>query len=138
MSGKAGKAASRDAADWQRLDMWLWCARAAKARSDCARLVEEGAVRLNRQPTVKAHAKLRIGDVLTMALRGEVRVWRVMALAARRGPAPEARLLYEEVPEGGGAGDRPDPCAEPRAAAYRGAGEVRPDSTDPEDHHQEL
>jgi ribosome-associated heat shock protein Hsp15 len=137
MSAKAGKAAARDEAEWQRLDMWLWCARAAKARSDCARLVEDGAVRLNRQPTAKAHAKLRIGDVLTMALRGEVRVWRVMALAARRGAAPEARLLYEEVPEGGGDSGRPDPCAEPRAAAYRGAREVRPDSTDPEDHHQE-
>jgi ribosome-associated heat shock protein Hsp15 len=99
MSAKAGKAAAREAAEWQRLDLWLWCARVAKGRSDCARLVEEGAVRLNRQPTVKAHAKLRTGDVLTMALRGEVRVWRVMALAARRGPAPEARLLYEEVPE---------------------------------------
>jgi hypothetical protein len=59
-------------------------------------------------------------------------------LAARRGSAPEARLLYEEVPEGGAAAERPDPCAEPRAAAYRGAREVRPDSTDPEDHHQEL
>jgi ribosomal 50S subunit-recycling heat shock protein len=26
-----------------------------------------------------------------------VRVVRVVALAARRGPAPEARLLYEEI-----------------------------------------
>jgi ribosome-associated heat shock protein Hsp15 len=112
----------RDEAEWQRLDLWLWCARVAKARSDCARLVEDGAVRLNRQPVVKAHARLRIGDVLTMALRGEVRVWRVMALAARRGPAPEARLLYEEVPEsGGGAGPAADPCAKSSPAAYEGA-----------------
>jgi ribosome-associated heat shock protein Hsp15 len=134
MSAKAGKAAG-DTAAWQRLDLWLWCARVAKARADCARLVEDGAVRLNRQPTVKAHAKLRIGDVLTMGLRGEVRVLRVLALATRRGAAAEARLLYEEVPEGGGAGA--DPCAEPQRAAYRGAPEVRPDSADPEDHHQE-
>ena len=83
------------------------------------RLVEQiGAVRLNRQPTVKPHARLRIGDVLTMALRGEVRVWRVIALAARRGPAPEARRLYEEVPEA-----RPgsNSCAEDSPAAYEGA-----------------
>ncbi|MBX9699478.1 MAG: hypothetical protein K2X74_08575, partial [Acetobacteraceae bacterium] len=51
-----------------------------------------------------------VGDVLTFALgsgdragRG-VRVWRVLALAARRGPAPQARLLYEDL----SGDDRPD------------------------------
>jgi ribosome-associated heat shock protein Hsp15 len=83
--------------DWQRLDKWLWCARFMKARSDCARLVAGGLVRINRQPTDKPHARLRVGDVLTVPLRGAVRVVRVQALATRRGPAPEARLLYEEV-----------------------------------------
>ena len=57
---------------------------------------------LNRQPTDKAHARLRVGDVLTLPLRGQVRVVRVVALAERRGPATEARLLYDEVPEDGG------------------------------------
>lgn len=83
--------------DWQRLDKWLWCARFMKARSDCARLVAGGLVRINRQPTDKPHARLRVGDVLTVPLRGAVRVVRVQALATRRGPAPEARMLYEEV-----------------------------------------
>jgi ribosome-associated heat shock protein Hsp15 len=88
-------------ADWQRLDLWLWCARLAKARSDCARLVETGAIRLNRNPTDKAHARLRVGDVLTLALHGKVRVWRVAALAGRRGPPAEARLLYEDLSDNG-------------------------------------
>jgi ribosome-associated heat shock protein Hsp15 len=88
-------------AGWQRLDLWLWCARLAKTRADCSRLVAGGAVRLNRQPTDKAHARLRVGDVLTLALRGQVRVWRVVALAARRGPPAEARLLYEDLSEDG-------------------------------------
>lgn len=83
--------------DWQRLDKWLWCARVMKARSDCAALVTRGSIRINRQPTDKPHARLRIGDVLTLPLRGQVRVLRVTALAARRGPANEARLLYEEI-----------------------------------------
>lgn len=87
--------------DWQRLDKWLWCARVAKTRAACARLVEEGGVRINRQPTDKPHARLRPGDVLTFALgsadRGVVRVWRVLALAERRGPAPEAQALYEDL-----------------------------------------
>ena len=68
-----------------------------KARSDCAGLVSEGAVRINRLPTDKAHARLRIGDVLTVAIRGDVRVLKVLALAARRGPAAEARTIYEEI-----------------------------------------
>ncbi len=83
--------------DWQRLDKWLWCARVMKARSDCAALVARGSIRINRQPTDKPHARLRIGDVLTLPLRGQVRVLRVTALAVRRGPASEARLLYEEI-----------------------------------------
>ncbi|MGE0415706.1 MAG: S4 domain-containing protein [Acetobacteraceae bacterium] len=83
--------------DWQRLDKWLWCARFMRARSDCAAFVAQGTVRINRQPTDKAHARLRVGDVLTMPVRGTVRVVRVVALAVRRGPATEARLLYEDI-----------------------------------------
>ncbi len=84
---------------WQRLDKWLWCARFMKARSDCARLVAGGLVRINRQVTDKPHARLRPGDVLTLPLRQDVRVVLVLALATRRGPAPEAQLLYEEIAE---------------------------------------
>jgi ribosome-associated heat shock protein Hsp15 len=86
--------------DWQRVDKWLWCARFMKARSDCARLVAEGALRINRLPTDKPHARLRPGDVMTLAWRGEVRVIEVLALAARRGPPPEARALYRDIPPG--------------------------------------
>ncbi len=85
---------------WQRLDKWLWCARFMKARSDCARLVGGGLVRINRQVTDKPHARLRPGDILTLPLRQDVRVVRVLALAARRGPAPEAQSLYQEIAEG--------------------------------------
>ena len=99
--------------DWQRLDKWLWCARMMRARSDCADLVTRGSIRINRQPTVKAHARLRVGDVLTIPIRGEVRVLRVSALAVRRGPAQEARLLYEDV------SDVPAPsCVAGETAAY--------------------
>ena len=96
-AGAAGEAEDRD---WQRLDTWLWSARFLKARSDCARLIHDGLVRINRQPTEKAHARLRPGDVLTLPLpRAGVKVVRVLALARRRGPATEARTLYEEIPE---------------------------------------
>ena len=91
----------REDKDWQRLDKWLWCARLAKTRSGCAALVERGAVRLNRQPVDKPAARLRPGDILTLALggpeRGVVKVWRVQSLALRRGPPAEARSLYEDL-----------------------------------------
>lgn len=87
-----------------------------RARSDCAALVEDGAIRINRQPTEKAHARLRVGDVLTVGLRGDVRVVRVAALAQRRGPAPEARLLYEELSDAPAAS-----CAASDSSAYRRA-----------------
>jgi ribosome-associated heat shock protein Hsp15 len=102
---------------WQRLDKWLWCARFLKTRADCARLVAGGGVRLNRQPTDKPHARTRSGDVLTLKLPGGVRVVRVLALASRRGPAPEARLLYEEIAESPTA----EGCAIPESSAYPGA-----------------
>ena len=89
--------AEQEDRDWQRLDKWLWCARFMRARADCAALVAEGKIRINRQPTEKAHAKLRPGDVLTVPVRGDVRVLRVVALAARRGPAAEAAMLYEDL-----------------------------------------
>jgi ribosome-associated heat shock protein Hsp15 len=62
-------------------------------------MVEKGVVRINRLPTDKPHAKLRPGDVLTLATgqgaSGQIILWRVLTLAERRGPAAEARLLYE-------------------------------------------
>ena len=93
------EAAGEDQA-WQRLDKWLWCARFMKARSDCARLVAGGSVRINRQATGKPHARLRPGDILTLPLRQQVRVVRVLSLASRRGSAPEAQALYEELADG--------------------------------------
>jgi ribosome-associated heat shock protein Hsp15 len=91
--------AEQEDRDWQRLDKWLWCARFMRARADCAALVARGSIRINRQATEKAHARLRPGDVLTVPVRGNVRVVRVLALAARRGPPVEAAGLYEEVGE---------------------------------------
>lgn len=85
-------------APFLRLDAWLWHARLARSKADCGALVEAGGFRLNRQPVTKAHARIRVGDVLTFIRQGEVRVWRVLALGTRRGPPAEARSLYEEVP----------------------------------------
>ena len=84
----------------QRLDKFLFHARFARTRLLAGRMVEAGCVRINRQVTEKPHARLRPGDVLTLALPIGVRVVRVRAIGLRRGPAPEARRLYEEIAEG--------------------------------------
>jgi ribosome-associated heat shock protein Hsp15 len=100
-----------------------------RARTDCAGLVAQGSIRINRQPTGKPHAKLRVGDVLTIPLHGSVRVLRVASLAIRRGPASEARLLYTDVspeddrPRDDRAGDISDvsatSCIPADSSAYR-------------------
>jgi ribosome-associated heat shock protein Hsp15 len=82
---------------WQRLDKFLFFARFCRTRAVAGELVAKGSVRINRQPTLKPHAKLRPGDFLTVALPQGVVVAEVLALAVRRGPAAEARRLYQEI-----------------------------------------
>jgi len=83
--------------DRLRIDKWLWFARIVKTRTLAQRLAVSGRVRVNREKNDNAARPLKIGDVLTIALDSGVRVLRVAALATRRGPAPEARLLYEDL-----------------------------------------
>jgi ribosome-associated heat shock protein Hsp15 len=52
---------------------------------------------VNRVRVVKPSHLVREGDVLTIALRGQVLVLRILAGGTRRGPPPEARLLYERL-----------------------------------------
>ncbi len=80
-----------------RLDKWLWQARFFKTRSLAAARVVEGAVRINGTPTQKRASMVSAGDVLTFAQAKSVRVIKVVALGTRRGPAPEAAMLYEDL-----------------------------------------
>jgi ribosome-associated heat shock protein Hsp15 len=86
----------------QRLDKWLWCARVVRSRTLAAQLIGGGKVRVNRMRVLKPSHLLHMGDVLTVALRGEVRVLEVLAVPERRGPPQEAKLLYREVAAGDG------------------------------------
>ncbi len=82
----------------QRIDKWLFFARAVKSRSLAAKLVQAGRVRLNRDKIDQPSHAVKAGDVLTITLERRVIVWRVLAPGARRGPAEEARTLYEDLP----------------------------------------
>jgi ribosome-associated heat shock protein Hsp15 len=105
----ATSASAADKSGGLRLDKWLWFARFVKSRSLATKLVVDGNMRINGAPSHKAHYAVKIGDVLTFALGKNIRVIKVAALGVRRGPAPEAQLLYEDL----------DPPA-PRATSSRG------------------
>lgn len=102
----------------QRLDKWLWFVRAIKTRTQAAQLVTEGKVRLNRQRVEKPSQPVRQGDVVTVNVRGHIRVLKVMAPGTRRGPPVEARTLYEDLTPP----PAPKPLADPHASRPAGAG----------------
>ena len=95
-------------ADSLRLDKFLWFARIVKTRALAQALAEQGRIRIAGRVVDRAHAPVRIGDVLSFAQRGAVRVLRIEALPARRGPPAEARALYSEISDGPRA-DRTEP-----------------------------
>jgi len=56
-------------------------------------------VRLNGERVAKSSRPVRPNDVLTFPQGNAIRVIRVLACAERRGPALEARGLYEDLSE---------------------------------------
>jgi ribosome-associated heat shock protein Hsp15 len=84
-------------ADSIRLDKFLWFARIVKTRALAQALAEQGRLRIHGRVVDRAHAPVRVGDVLSFAIRGRVRLLRVEALPSRRGPPTEARTLYTDL-----------------------------------------
>ena len=81
----------------QRIDKWLFFSRAVKSRSLAAKLVVAGRVRINRDKAAQASDLVKLGDVLTITLDRRIFVWKVLGAGVRRGPAEEARTLYEDM-----------------------------------------
>lgn len=108
----------------QRLDKWLFFSRAVKSRTLAQKLIESGVVRVNSERTIDTDHKVGEGDVLTMTVSRRLLVWRIRDAGSRRGPAPEAALLYEDLsPPPLPREDRPFP---PEAIALREPGTGRP------------
>ncbi|MCB6178728.1 RNA-binding S4 domain-containing protein [Rhodobacter sp. Har01] len=95
MAGPGG--ASPRPADRLRLDKWLWQARFFKTRSLAAAAVETGHIRVNGTPVSRPGRDIAPGDTLTLPQGNRVRLIRILALGARRGPAPEAQALYRDL-----------------------------------------
>lgn len=83
--------------DAMRLDKWLVHARFCKTREIAETLIRRSRVRINGRVVEKTHSLLRVDDVLTLPLRAGVKVLRVLALPARRGPPAEAQACYAEI-----------------------------------------
>ena len=115
-----------------RLDKWLWHARVVKTRSMAQKLVTAGNVRVNRERVTVPARSVQVGDTLTITLPRDVLVYRIAAIASRRGPFAEAQKLYvdlrttatdakpaEQDEDIGGSG-RPDKRQRRAIAALRG------------------
>lgn len=80
----------------QRIDKWLWHARFFKTRSLAAKVVQ-GGLRIDGEVTTKPARAVQPGQVLTFVAGNRTRVVRILGVAPRRGPAPEAKMLYEDL-----------------------------------------
>ena len=96
------------AEDRIRIDKWLWQARFFKTRGLAAAVVSSGHLRLNGVNMAKPGHDVRPGDVLTFAQANHIRVIRVVAPGSRRGPAEEARTLYDDLDAGNAGPPQPD------------------------------
>lgn len=85
-----------DTIDSVRIDKWLWAARFYKLRRIAAEAVKAGHVELNGA-RAKPARNVHIGDAVRIEKQQTVYEIVVRDLSAVRGPAPAARLLYEET-----------------------------------------
>lgn len=84
-----------------RIDKWLWYARFYRTRALAQRAAESGVLRLNSARVTKPSATVTLGDTVTVPRGRDVLAVRVLGCGTKRGPAPEARALYEVLTETG-------------------------------------
>jgi ribosome-associated heat shock protein Hsp15 len=106
--------------DAMRLDKWLWAARFYKSRSLAQAACDGGKVDVNAQAAKPSRA-VHPGDRIQLTLGEWRRELVVKALSERRGPATEARALYDDLSPP----PPPRPLRPPKAV-YRAPGLGRP------------
>jgi ribosome-associated heat shock protein Hsp15 len=81
-----------------RIDKWLWAARFFKTRSLAQTAIAGSRIKVNGERVKPAH-DLKVGD--SVVVRAGEYEWQlvVKGLSEKRGPAVQARLLYEETAE---------------------------------------
>jgi len=98
-----------------RLDRWLVAARMYKTRPVAQDHCRGGQVKVNGAPGDPDRG-VKVGDVVDATTPGGRRVWKVLALEVKRGPAALAKGLYDDLTP------PPPPATEPVALRERGTG----------------
>ncbi len=108
-----------------RIDKWLWHARFFRTRTIAQTFVTSGKVRLNSERVTKANQNVKPGDVLTFVREKQLCMIEISAIATRRGPAPEAQALYNDLSPPAAPTAKDDPNV-PAPTAHREPGTGRP------------
>ena len=66
-------------------------------RTQATKLIQSGKLRLNGDIITKPHRAASVGSILTFPKAKNIRVIKIVKLGQRRGPAPEAISLYEDI-----------------------------------------
>ena len=80
-----------------RIDRFLFFIRLAKSRTLAQSIIETGHVRIDGRRVAKPSEEVKVGQVVALPIRDQVRVIRVLDLPSRRGPAAEAQSTYEVI-----------------------------------------
>ena len=80
-----------------RLDIYLYYIRIFKSRSIATKFVFTNRLRISDQVTQKPHKMISIGDVLTMRIKDNIKILKVLDIPSRRGPYPESLNFYEDI-----------------------------------------
>ncbi len=83
--------------DGLRIDKFLWFSRLTRTRSLAQKIAEKGHIRCAGRRIDRAHAVVRVGDVLSMPMPDGVRVLRIESLPERRVPAKLVDEIYSRV-----------------------------------------
>ncbi len=78
-----------------RLDKWLWSARFYRTRALAVEAINGGHVHINGV-RVKPSRSINVGDELRITKGATTFTLQVRVLSTKRGPAAQARTLYEE------------------------------------------
>ena len=107
-----------------RVDAWVWAVRLAKTRSQATAAVKAGHVRVNDAPA-KPSQQVSEGDVVRVRLHGFEKIYRVTALATRRGSAASSPGVVETIGISASSGwlrfDLTSICPRPKAQALPAA-----------------
>ena len=83
--------------DGLRIDKFIWFARLTRTRSLAQKKAEKGHIRCAGRRIDRAHATVRVGDILSVPMPDGVRVIRIESLPERRVPAKLVDEIYSPV-----------------------------------------